>query len=125
MLHDTYPVFYNFWRPSRYCSSSNHYVLRDSQQFRLISEGVASVPAVYQFFKPGTKIQSDFCPRLFNSLYVGACRHEIIIKVLEQLVNSSFFDHKVLVSPPRYTQMNLFLGGYTLDKSRIAPLLCV
>ena len=31
MLHDTYPVFYNFWRPSRYCSSSNHYVLRDSQ----------------------------------------------------------------------------------------------
>ncbi|EGO8956565.1 hypothetical protein D3I10_12320 [Enterococcus faecalis] len=36
MLHDTYPVFFNFWRPSRYCSSSNHYVLRDSQQFRLI-----------------------------------------------------------------------------------------
>ncbi|TQB13439.1 hypothetical protein FKY96_01130 [Enterococcus faecalis] len=31
MLHDTYPVLFNFWRPSRYCSSSNHYVLRDSQ----------------------------------------------------------------------------------------------
>ena len=59
---------------SRYCSSSNHYVLRDSQQFRLISEGpstlralalrscveigatrrVGSVPAVY-YFEPGTK----------------------------------------------------------------------
>ncbi|EGO8372278.1 hypothetical protein EPK33_11040 [Enterococcus faecalis] len=36
MLHDTYLVFFNFWRPSRYCSSSKHYVLRDSQQFRLI-----------------------------------------------------------------------------------------
>ncbi|MBO1119395.1 hypothetical protein FQS91_09140 [Enterococcus faecalis] len=41
-------MLFNFWRPSRYCSSSNHYVLRDSQQFRLISEGVGSVPAVYQ-----------------------------------------------------------------------------
>ena len=46
MLHDTYPVFYNFWRPSRYCSSSNHYVLRDSQQVRLISEGPSTLRAL-------------------------------------------------------------------------------
>ncbi|MDU6500069.1 MAG: hypothetical protein E6536_10885 [Enterococcus faecalis] len=45
-------MIFDFWRPSRYCSSSNHYVLRDSQQFRLISEG------------PSTLIQSDFCPTL-------------------------------------------------------------
>ena len=31
MLELKDPVFFNFWRPSRYCSSSNHYVLRDSQ----------------------------------------------------------------------------------------------
>ncbi|EGO8834287.1 hypothetical protein D7L35_00075 [Enterococcus faecalis] len=48
MLHDTYPVFFNFWRPSRYCSSSNHYVLRDSQQFRLIFEGTS--PSRYDDF---------------------------------------------------------------------------
>ncbi|MBO6369241.1 hypothetical protein EY674_06045 [Enterococcus faecalis] len=48
MLHDTYPVCFNFWRPSRYCSSSNHYVLRDSQQFRLISEGPS--PSRYDDF---------------------------------------------------------------------------
>ena len=60
MLHDTYPVFYNFWRPSRYCSSSNHYVLRDSQQFRLISEGVGSVPAVYQVLSPEQKSKVIF-----------------------------------------------------------------
>ena len=63
MLHDTYPVFFNFWRPSRYCSSSNHYVLRDSQQFRLISEGVASVPAVYQFLSVEQKSKVIFVPR--------------------------------------------------------------
>ena len=62
MLHDTYPVFFNFWRPSRYCSSSNHYVLRDSQQFRLISEGVASVSAVYQFLSLGQKSKVIFVP---------------------------------------------------------------
>ena len=65
MLHDTYPVFYNFWRPSRYCSSSNHYVLRDSQQFRLISEGVASVSAVYQFLSLGQKSKVIFVPGSF------------------------------------------------------------
>ena len=65
MLHDTYPVFFNFWRPSRYCSSSNHYVLRDSQQFRLISEGVASVSAVYQFLSLGQKSKVIFVPGSF------------------------------------------------------------
>ena len=60
MLHDTYPVLFNFWRPSRYCSSSNHYVLRDSQQFRLISEGVGSVPAVYQILSPEQKSKVIF-----------------------------------------------------------------
>ncbi|EGO9011127.1 hypothetical protein CYR81_02070 [Enterococcus faecalis] len=48
MLHDTYPVFFNFCRPSRYCSASNHYVLRDSKQFRLISEGPS--PSRYDDF---------------------------------------------------------------------------
>ena len=67
MLHDTYPVFFNFWRPSRYCSSSNHYVLRDSQQFRLISEGVASVPAVYQFLSVEQKSKVIFVPRALYS----------------------------------------------------------
>ena len=52
MLHDTYPVFFNFG------------------EFRLISEGVASVSAVYHF-KPGTKIQSDFCPRFFLFLFLA------------------------------------------------------
>ncbi|PQE45662.1 hypothetical protein CUS26_15335, partial [Enterococcus faecalis] len=33
---------------SRYCSSSNHYVLRDSQQFRLIPEGPS--PSRYDDF---------------------------------------------------------------------------
>ena len=65
MLHDTYPVLFNFWRPSRYCSSSNHYVLRDSQQFRLISEGVASVSAVYQFLSLGQKSKVIFVPGSF------------------------------------------------------------
>ena len=60
MLHDTYSVLFNFWRPSRYCSSSNHYVLRDSQQFRLISEGVGSVPAVYQFLSVEQKSKVIF-----------------------------------------------------------------
>ena len=94
MLHDTYPVFFNFWRPSRYCSSSNHYVLRDSQQFRLISEGpstlravallkavlcrdacrentlevVASVPAVYQFLSLEQKFKIIFVPSSFTVL---------------------------------------------------------
>ncbi len=34
-------------------------------EFRLISEGVAFVPAVYQFLSVEQKIQSDFCPTLF------------------------------------------------------------
>ena len=46
MLELKDPVFFNFWRPSRYCSSSNHYVLRDSQQFRLISEGPSTLRAL-------------------------------------------------------------------------------
>ncbi len=33
-------------------------------EFRLISEGVGSVPAVYQFLSVEQKIQSDFCPTL-------------------------------------------------------------
>ena len=65
MLHDTYPVLFNFWRPSRYCSSSNHYVLRDSQQFRLISEGVGSVPAVYQVLSLEQKSKVIFVPGSF------------------------------------------------------------
>ncbi len=32
-----------------------------------IFEGIGSVLAIYQGFEPGTKIQSDFCPRLFRS----------------------------------------------------------
>nr|WP_241693857.1 hypothetical protein [Enterococcus faecalis] len=62
-------MFFNFWRPSRYCSSSNHYVLRDSQQFRLISEGVASVPAVYQFLSVEQKSKVIFVPRSFTNLF--------------------------------------------------------
>jgi len=65
MLHDTYSVLFNFWRPSRYCSSSNHYVLRDSQQFRLISEGAGSVPAVYQILSVKQKSKVIFVPRFF------------------------------------------------------------
>ncbi len=68
MLHDTYSVLFNFWRPSRYCSSSNHYVLRDSQQFRLISEGVGSVPAVYKILSLGQKSKVIFVPSSFFHL---------------------------------------------------------
>ncbi|OOL77455.1 hypothetical protein B1P85_11220 [Enterococcus faecalis] len=52
-------MLFNFWRPSRYCSSSNHYVLRDSQQFRLISEGVVLFPPFIRF-EPGTKSKVIF-----------------------------------------------------------------
>ncbi len=62
MLELKDPVLFNFWRLSRYCSSSNHYVLRDSQQFRLISEGVGSVPAVYQVLSLGQKSKVIFVP---------------------------------------------------------------
>ncbi|MFC0760163.1 hypothetical protein ACE4ZB_011145 [Enterococcus faecalis] len=69
-------MFFNFWRPSRYCSSSKHYVLRDSQQFRLISEGPSTLRALalrsccfcsrrLLVFERRAKIQSDFCPTLF------------------------------------------------------------
>ena len=64
--------FLIFGRPSRYCSSSNHYVLRDSQHleglryaehlcekvnFGLFPKGVGSVPAVYQILSPEQKVQ--------------------------------------------------------------------
>ncbi len=50
MLHDTYSVLFNFWRISAYFRRSWFCSRRLS------------------IFKPGTKIQSDFCPRLLFSL---------------------------------------------------------
>ncbi|EJV00809.1 hypothetical protein HMPREF1330_00435 [Enterococcus faecalis ERV129] len=44
-------MFYNFWRISAYCRRSCFCSRRLS------------------IFKPGTKIQSDFCPRLLSAFY--------------------------------------------------------
>ncbi|MDU4674255.1 MAG: hypothetical protein E6Y17_10290 [Enterococcus faecalis] len=51
-------MLFNFWRPSRYCSSSNHVEIGATRS-------VGSVPAVYQFLSVEQKSKVIFVPRSF------------------------------------------------------------